>query len=506
MNPEPATSEQLRITVYGSCVARDSVALAGGGQSAVISYTARQSLLSSGRDASERYPEGATTAHRFRRRMLQADFAGDLLDKLSDFSSVTDVLLWDLADERDGVMVFDDGGIVTRSFDLISEPDVWVAAENGRHIDFGTDEHFVLWAARAAEFAGRLKALDLFDSTIVLRIPWAFVTSDGELAPGSMGKTPAEANALYERYYDHLESLGFSFVRVDPEILMADPEHRWGLAPFHYTRGVYESVMDQVFEAVGRTRESAAEPVSPTQVTIYGSPVARDAVDLAASKSMRITDHVLRTSLLSFGTDGAAFFPREVEGMPRAMLRAIQGDFAGRMPAFIRAAAEKTDVLLWDLADERDGVTVLADGTVITRSVDAFDVPEVRSIHEQGVHLAFGTRDHFVAWKAQASRFQRVLKSAGVFENTLVLDVPWARTTIDGEEITSSGGLSAEDANRQFRRYMDCLEGLGYRIVSLSPEEVHADPEHRWGPAPYHYTQDVYELIIERARAALGTD
>src|SRR5699024_4149966 len=332
----------------------------------------------------------------------------------------------------------------------------------------------------------------------VLRIPWALVTLDGELAPGSLGNSPAEANELYERYYDHLEGLGFACLSVDPEIVIADPEHRWGLAPFHYTQAVYDSVMNQVFASVGRERAPTPEQAAPTRVTVYGSPVARDAVDLASGPSMRLGDHILRTSLLAIGTDGATQFPQEVTGLSRATLRTMQMDFAGRLPSFIRATAEHTDVLLWDLSDERDGVTVLPDGTIITRSVDALEIPELSSIHAQGSHISFGSREHFDAWTSQARRFQRILKGAGVFAKTLVLDVPWAHLTIDGEETTSSGGLTAAEANRYFRRYINFLETLGFRIVKVSKNEVHADPDHRWGPAPYHYTQDVYELIVER--------
>ncbi|MGP9706990.1 DUF6270 domain-containing protein [Brachybacterium sp. AOP24-D1-21] len=505
MSATPAARTPLRVTVYGSCVARDSVALAGGGdQSTVTTYIARQSLLSAGSDASDRYPAGARTAHRFRRRMLRADFAGDLEAKLHEFHDVTDVLLWDLADERDGVLVFDDGKVVTRTFDLLSEPEVWEAAQNARHLDFGTDEHFEKWAEKARSFVENLKEMDLFDRTVVLRIPWAMVTNEGEAAPGSMGKLPIEANYLYERYYDHLVGLGVRTLEIDPELLIADPQHRWGLAPFHYTQDAYDAVMQQVFESAGRTLEKIPEPAAPVRVTIYGGPVARDAIDLAAGRGAKITDHVSRNSLLSFGTNGAAMFPQEVTGVTRSLLRALQTDFAGRMPSLIRAAAEKTDVLLWDLTDERDGVSELADGTILTRSVDGLEIPEVRSIHEGGAHIAFGTQEHYVAWKGQARRFQRVLQSAGVFDKTLVLDVPWARTTIDGEEITSSNGLSAEEANRHFRRYVHYLKALGFRIVSLTENEVHADPEHRWGPAPYHYTQDVYDLIVERAFEAVA--
>ena len=109
-----------------------------------------------------------------------------------------------------------------------------------------------------------------------------------------------------------------------------------------------------------------------------------------------------------------------------------------------------------------------------------------------------------MAWKAQAQRFQRILKSAGVFEKTLVLDVlvgshhvRWRRGHLERWAGGRARGIGTSVAT------CTSSNALGFRIVSLSPEEVHADPEHGWGPAPYHYTQDVYDLIIERVRKAL---
>src|SRR5699024_11196696 len=73
----------VRVAVYGSCVARDSVDLAGHGRLTVTDYVARQSLISAGQDASERFPTGAQVTSRFQRRMMQADFAGDLDGRLA---------------------------------------------------------------------------------------------------------------------------------------------------------------------------------------------------------------------------------------------------------------------------------------------------------------------------------------------------------------------------------------------------------------------------------------
>lgn len=178
--------------------------------------------------------------------MMTGDFAGDLDERLVGAAGETDVLLWDLADERHGVHVFDDGAVVTRSIDLVRAPEALTAVEDARHVPFGTDEHFELWAPRAEQLRGRLVELELFDKTLVLQVPWALVTVDGKHTPQSMGTTAMEANEAYRRYYEHLRGLGFRILELQPLGVLADPEHRWGLAPFHYTQDVYEEIVGRI--------------------------------------------------------------------------------------------------------------------------------------------------------------------------------------------------------------------------------------------------------------------
>ena len=242
--PSPATS--VRVTVYGSCVARDTVDLAGAGRFDVVAYIARQSLLSADHDASHLFPEGVDIDSEFQRRMMTGDFAGNLQERLVEAAPEMDVLLWDLADERHGVHLFEDGTVVTRSIDNVRHPEVVSALESARHLPFGTDEHFRLWSARAERMRELLRGLGIFEKTIVLQVPWALITVDGSPTPWSMGTSAKDANAAYLRYYGRLQELGFTLIELQPLGVLADPEHRWGLAPFHYVQDVYEEIAERV--------------------------------------------------------------------------------------------------------------------------------------------------------------------------------------------------------------------------------------------------------------------
>ncbi|WP_422115714.1 DUF6270 domain-containing protein [Brachybacterium sp. UNK5269] len=249
MTEQPAETAPLRVAIYGSCVARDSVDLAGSGRLSVADYVARQSLISAGLDASARFPSDPQVSSRFQRRMMEADFAGDLEARLDAVAPTTDLLLWDLTDERHGVHVFEDGSVVTRSVDLTAVPEVLGVVEGTRHVAFGTEEHFALWSPRAEKFRDHLRERGLFDRTVVLQVPWALVAVDGRETPVSMGTSAIEANEAYRRYYEHLRSLGFTLLELQPLGVLADPEHRWGFAPFHYTQDVYEEIVARVLAA-----------------------------------------------------------------------------------------------------------------------------------------------------------------------------------------------------------------------------------------------------------------
>lgn len=236
----------VRVAVYGSCVARDAVDLAGADRFDVVTYIARQSLLSADHDASGRFPAEVEIHSEFQRRMMAGDFAGNLEERLAEAAPETDVVLWDLADERHGVHLFEDGSVVTRSIDIVRTPEVLSVIDGARHLPFGTDEHFELWALRAERLRDVLTELGLFARTVVLRVPWALVTTEGKSTPWSMGTSAREANVAYLRYYERLEELGFRILELQPLGVLADPDHRWGLAPFHYTQDVYEEIVERV--------------------------------------------------------------------------------------------------------------------------------------------------------------------------------------------------------------------------------------------------------------------
>ncbi len=234
-----------RVAITGSCVSRDTIEYAGPQRFDVTAYVARQSLISAWSDASARFPDGASIPSAFQERMMRGDFAGDLEQRL-DAARDVDLVLWDIVDERHGVHVFADDTVVTRSVDNLTVPEVAEVIDKGRHIPFGSAEHYALWSEGAIRLVSVLERLELLDRTTVLEVPWARTTAAGEPTPLSMGMSADRANRLSRPYYARLRGLGLPVLEIAEDAAIADPEHRWGPAPFHYTADVYQEILDRL--------------------------------------------------------------------------------------------------------------------------------------------------------------------------------------------------------------------------------------------------------------------
>lgn len=244
-----------RVFVYGSCVARDTLAIMEREDPRsvqVVSYVARQSLLSVGSAAEgleELAPEEQDLGlpHAFRRRMVRGDWAGNLWEEIeaAQANGGIDVLVWDLVDERFGVFVQPNLDVITKSIDLFSSPVLMKRVADAELVLLGTDEHFTEWAAAAERFAGRLRDAGLWDRAVVLAVPWAARDDRGREVPVHGDLTVDEANSIYERYYGHLAGLGFDIITVADGVV-AGSEHQWGPAPFHYARSVYDQIITEL--------------------------------------------------------------------------------------------------------------------------------------------------------------------------------------------------------------------------------------------------------------------
>lgn len=243
-----------RLTVYGSCVSRDAASVLEGRGWSVERYIARQSLISAGSsvDVSHMDLSGLTSA--FVRRSLLSDAAGDLEAQLAKVADRTDILLWDLTDERLGVIEAAPECFLTRSTEgMTARLYEWAG---DRLLELGTDGHLHQWERALPRFRAVLERCGLLERTVLLNAPWALRTAAGEPTVSSWGLTAQEANCMIAEYVEEVcKELPVPVLRVPDELVVADTRHRWGSAPFHYLPDFYKWVTTQVEAMYSRSAQ-----------------------------------------------------------------------------------------------------------------------------------------------------------------------------------------------------------------------------------------------------------
>jgi hypothetical protein len=244
--------------------------------------------------------------------------------------------------------------------------------------------------------------------------------------------------------------------------------------------------------------------MSKTRVFIYGSCVSRDTFEHLDPEQFELVEYVARQSVLSATT-------RPVESVAPPVLesrfqqRMVTGDFQSSLRPLLAQHAADVDVLLIDLTDERLGVYLLPDGTVVTRSVELIESGAEQSLPQGAQHVAFGTQQHFEYWSGAIRALGDSIRQAAPRAAVALLDIPWAEWSESGQQTPDSFGVGAAQANPVFRSYVEvAVQALGAHVISLEPAEVMSGPHHPWGDAPFHYAEKVYLDVVRRLTGAEG--
>lgn len=238
----------------------------------------------------------------------------------------------------------------------------------------------------------------------------------------------------------------------------------------------------------------------PRSVLLHGSCVSRDAFALEGEDRFRLEDYYARSSFAS------AFAPRGVEGVD---LSRVESAFQRRMVErdldkhFVHALARtRADVVLVDLASERNSLVLDAQGGVATRSAEF--------VRAGGAELATtkiesGSPEFFVRWEAGWSAFVATARAHGVLDRVFVHEVRWAGRTTDGTEFDH---VRREQVNATF----DYLHARmrtdlpARRFLRVPDRYLVGDPGHRWGPGPVHLVEPYYRAFLDLLDAATRAD
>ncbi|MDO5500664.1 MAG: DUF6270 domain-containing protein [Propionibacteriaceae bacterium] len=222
-----------RVFIYGSCVTRDGEHLFAEHGLEMAGYVARQSLISAFRPATLSEYNLSKIASSFQRRMTRGDIEGNLRFEIQRARS--DLIIWDICDERLGVKKAHTGGMVTHIRDHVAEG--IHRGPFGPVIRFGTDEHYRLWVRGLQELLAAAGRYGLTERIVLNATPWALVDDTGK----DLGDRPRRFNDAAQRYFSAAQGAGVTVARVAQEAAVASTTHKWGPAPFHYIENTYRA-------------------------------------------------------------------------------------------------------------------------------------------------------------------------------------------------------------------------------------------------------------------------
>ena len=240
-----------RLAIFGSCVTRD-VLEAGPLGFELAGYFARSSWISQVAHPVACPPEVAESLSSFARRVVCQDFEKTVLGEL--LLAMPDWVVFDLIDERFAVVEMLGSWVTVSSY--LQQTSL------GHSMVGSMDMIRPLDPRRESLFddAVRVMTRQLHDGLPDARwvVHRAFYAT--EVAPNDSGRGFSEnavgnahrMNQILARWYDALEEeLGARVVEASPDLVVANPGHRWGLDHFHYVDRYYLSILDQLNELVG---------------------------------------------------------------------------------------------------------------------------------------------------------------------------------------------------------------------------------------------------------------
>lgn len=226
---------------------------------------------------------------------------------------------------------------------------------------------------------------------------------------------------------------------------------------------------------------------------VYGSEtVGLDSLRAAGSR-FEVSRFVSRQSVISGASRPLAL--NSVASADQAAARAYE-DASSTLMMWARLDRDRTDLVLWDLSDERFGVECCGNDVYRTSTPDYAAFADQLSNVEGRRHIPFGTDEHFELFQTAAARFVALLNAVGLGSRTLVL-APEFAVQVEGDSSLVSE-LDGDSMNALWRRYWKYLfDVCGLPLIVLPSTSTKADSQHRWGVAPFHFAAETYDRLAE---------
>jgi hypothetical protein len=241
----------MRIYIWGSCVTRDSLEVREHSLD-LVRYTARTSWISQASMPVPYEPDLGDTLSQFGRRLVLEDLHKKVVDQIAE--AAPDVVVLDLIDDR--LSLFRQGASwVTYSDYCQASPfGKKIRAEHDQASRFLEPGRVGLFESAVRAIAPRLMALAPRTKFVLHEAPYAVKAASGDGFPAERVKDSQASNAVQSQLFDILAAaFGPRLERLTPpgELVLGDPNQRWGLAPFHYVSEYYRWFLDALEAPVG---------------------------------------------------------------------------------------------------------------------------------------------------------------------------------------------------------------------------------------------------------------
>lgn len=231
------------------------------------------------------------------------------------------------------------------------------------------------------------------------------------------------------------------------------------------------------------------------RIFIYGSCVSRDAFELNDER-FKLAGYFARSSI-------ASAFTRPVQDRFSRLIKsnfqskAVERDFKKALASSL--AAVEHDILLLDFIDERFKLFEFPDGGIVTMSAELSGIQVLTSA--DGTFINPHSERKMALWKEGWDKLIGIAKQNARMDTLLVNKVYWAYTSgIDDKKV--------DEANATLdRMYRYCEISLPpSQFITYDRNIFVSDPNHKWGPSCFHYTEAVYHETLNNIAAYMQND
>lgn len=229
-----------KIFILGSCVSRDIFNFPN--DFSIVNYCARTSFASIFSSSFGHGEYADKLDSKFQASMLK----DDLLKRVRKYlvECKYDFLLIDFIDERFNLILSGDS-IATKSSELLRSG-LQYETDNCYEVKSESIEFIMLWEKGWKEFIGLLTENNLREKLVLNKVYWAERTeSGGGFSPGLPDEKIKKMNAFLDKLYSIAEKdIQKSHIMTQSrQQFIGDDNHRWGKAPFHYTKAYYKNAL-----------------------------------------------------------------------------------------------------------------------------------------------------------------------------------------------------------------------------------------------------------------------